>query len=279
MKVAVLSGKGGTGKTFVSVNLAVTAGTATYIDCDVEEPNGRLFFKPEGIEIEEVHTFIPKVNADLCSGCRACVDFCHFHALVFIREKPMIFSDVCHSCGGCMLVCPTKAMEEAPHQVGIVETGIRGQVRVVTGILNAGEASAVPTIQATLKKGCEQDETTIIDCPPGSSCAVMESISDADYCILVVEPTSFGFHNFKMVYELVTLIKKPCGIIINKADQPYEPLLDFCKEHEITILLEIPYDSEIAKLSADGEIGVEQKETLAKDFKQLLSRLEVEVGV
>ena len=147
MKIAVLSGKGGAGKTFVAVNLAAAAVKATYIDCDVEEPNGRLFWKPEEVHSTPVCTLLPDFDAEKCTGCRKCVDFCRFHALLYIKGKPMLFPEVCHSCGGCMLVCPEGAIHEAPKQIGVLEEGRHGDVKVVTGVLNPGEASGTPLIR------------------------------------------------------------------------------------------------------------------------------------
>lgn len=277
MKVAVLSGKGGTGKTFVSVNLAATKKRATYIDCDVEEPNGRLFLKQEQTSTAPVYTLVPEFDANLCNRCRKCVEFCRFNALVFVKEKPMVFSEVCHSCGGCALVCPNKAVSESRHMVGMVEKGMSGDVRVVTGIMNTGEVSAVPVIKAALRSA-QEDGLAVIDCPPGSACSVMESVADADYCILVAEPTAFGFHNFKMVHELVTLLQKPCGVVINKADGEYEPLEIFCAEYKTPVLLRISYSSKLAKLGADGKIAVYFDSTMERDFDGLLKAITEEAA-
>ena len=210
MKIACLSGKGGAGKTLTAVNLAAAAEKAVYIDCDVEEPNGRLFFRPDHVVTETVCSLLPEFDAGACTGCRECVQFCRFHALMYVKDKPMVFSEVCHSCGGCSLVCPKKAITEKKKPIGILETGDSQTVRVVTGILNPGEASGVPVIREALKKA---EGLTIIDCPPGSACSVMESVMDADFCILVAEPTAFGFHNFQMVCQLVSLLGKKmrCG--------------------------------------------------------------------
>lgn len=273
MRLAVLSGKGGTGKTFVSVNLAASQDKAVYIDCDVEEPNGRLFFSPKNSLTEDVFTLLPTFRKDLCNGCKKCVDFCRFHALVYIKEKPMIFPDVCHSCGGCSLICPQDAVTEEKRSVGIVETGKSENTIVVTGVLNMGEASAVPVIRAALKKGFSYDGLTVIDCPPGSSCSVMESVLASDYAVLVAEPTAFGFHNFKMVYELVRLLKKPCGVILNKADIPYPPLTDFCKKEQIPLLYQFPFSEELASLGAEGKIAVREKEPIKEIFQNILRQI------
>ena len=271
MKIAVLSGKGGTGKTFVSVNLATVAKTSTYIDCDVEEPNGHLFFKPEKIQEEEITVQIPKVDNELCNGCRKCVDFCNFNALAYIKNKLIVFEDVCHSCGGCSLVCPEKALTEKEKTIGKVQKGVSDEVIILTGILNIGEASGIPIIKNLLNtEKSRQDLLTFIDCPPGSACIVMESIRDADYCVLVAEPTLFGVHNLNMVYELVTLMKKPFGVVLNKCLEEENPAEKFCLEKNIKILGKIPFDSELATINSNAEIAVNKNEKYRKLFSSIL---------
>ncbi|MEF2825091.1 MAG: 4Fe-4S binding protein, partial [Peptococcaceae bacterium] len=219
MKIAVLSGKGGTGKTFVSVNLSVTAPQALYVDCDVEEPNGHLFLKPEAVSTSKVVKRLPVFDAEKCTGCRACLDFCRFNALAYIKDKPMVFKDVCHSCGGCELICKHGAVSEEAVEIGHIDVGMHNHVEVASGFLNIGEASGIAIIQGLLRHAdAYKDDNIVIDCPPGSACSVVESIQDADYCILVAEPTVFGAHNFEMVHELVTIMNKPCGVVINKAE-------------------------------------------------------------
>lgn len=275
MKIACLSGKGGAGKTFAAVNLAAAAGEATYIDCDVEEPNGRLFLKPQEVTRTTVSSLLPEFDSEKCTGCKKCVQFCRFHALMYVREKPMVFSEVCHSCGGCSLVCPEGAIKEKEKPVGVLETGQCKNMRVVTGILNTGEASGVPVIRAALQKA---QGLTVIDCPPGSACSVMESVMDADFCLLIVEPTAFGFHNFKMVHELVTLLDKKCGVLINKQDAPYEPLEEFCKSHHVPVLARIAYDPQIAALIAAGGIAAEKDANIREVFADLLLQIRRQIG-
>ena len=270
MKVAVLSGKGGTGKTLVSVNLAAASKTSTYIDCDVEEPNGHLFFKPEDIQEEEISVKIPKVNNELCNGCRKCVDFCKFNALAYIKNKLIVFDDVCHSCGGCILVCLEKALTEKEKVIGKVQKGSSGEVTVWTGILNTGEATGIPIIKKLLAaNNLQEDRQTFIDCPPGSACIVMESIKDADYCILVAEPTLFGVHNLNMVYELVKLFDRPFGVVLNKCLEEENPAEKFCLEKGIKILGRIPFDNELGTLNSNAEIVVSK----SKEYRELFSAL------
>ena len=255
MKLAVLSGKGGTGKTLVSVNLAAVAEQAAYYDCDVEEPNGHLFFKPEQVTEKTVVVKTPEVDPDDCIGCRKCADFCKFNAIAVINDKAMVFPDVCHPCGGCELVCPAHAIFETERPIGKIAKGVSGNVSVTSGILNMGEESGVPIIRTMLKeiRAAKQD-FVMIDCPPGSACVVMESIIDADYCILVAEPTIFGVHNLNMVYELVQLFGKPYGVVLNKCLDGENPAEQFCVEHSIPILGRIPFDTELGRLNSNSEI-------------------------
>ena len=275
MKIAVLSGKGGTGKTFVSVNLAASLPNSTYIDCDVEEPNGRIFMKPQNVVTKTVTTKTPVFDEKLCNGCRACVDFCHFNALVFIKDKPMIFTDICHSCGGCSMVCKQGAIKEEDRPVGSLEIGDSDNTHIITGILNLGEASAVPVIKSALSEIPDNTDTVIIDCPPGSSCSVMESISNADFCIIVAEGTSFGLQNFCLVHELTEILKKPCGVIINKFENEYPPLNKYCEEKGIPILLKIPYKKSASKSISDGNLVSRTDPEYAALFKSLIEKLEV----
>lgn len=278
MIIAVLSGKGGTGKTLVSVNLASAAGASTYIDCDVEEPNGHLFFKPENVQEENVSVLIPVLDDERCDGCRKCVDFCRFNALAFIRNKPIVFEEVCHSCGGCMLVCPTNALSEKEKVIGKVQKGQSEQVKVYTGILNIGEASGVPIIKRLLSDNSpDESKLTVIDCPPGSSCMVMESIKDADYCLLVAEPTLFGVHNLNMVYELVSLFNKPFGVILNKCLEEENPAERFCIEKNIPILGRIPYDTMLGTLNSNAKIAVREEDQYREMFSALLETVRKEV--
>lgn len=280
MKIAVLSGKGGTGKTLVSVNLAALAKESLYIDCDVEEPNGHLFFKPENIHEEEVTVKIPTVDNKACNGCRKCVEFCKFNALAYIKDKLIIFDDICHSCGGCVLLCPEDALTEKEKVIGRVEKGFSENVRVHTGILNTGEVSGIPIINNLLNDVKEISEPmTFIDCPPGSACIVMDSIKDADYCILVAEPTLFGVHNLNMVYELVNLFNKPFGVVLNKTLGEKNPAEKFCLDRKIKILGKIPFDHELGNINSNGEIAVRKSKKYKKIFLNLLDTVIKEVQI
>jgi MinD superfamily P-loop ATPase len=269
LKVAVLSGKGGTGKTLVAVSLAAAAKHSTYVDCDVEEPNGHLFFRPEQVEEESVTVAIPAVDHALCTGCRSCVQFCQFNALAYTGQRLIIFDDVCHSCGGCVLVCPQKALTERDKSIGKVQKGVSEGVDCLTGVLNIGEASGVPIIQELLSGLEEASSPVFIDCPPGSACTVMESIKEADYCILVVEPTLFGVHNLQMVLELVQLFQKPFGVVINKCLPGENPAEAFCLERGLGILAQIPFSKDLGWINSQGRIAVREEPVYRALFQDL----------
>ncbi len=279
MKIAVLSGKGGTGKTLVSVNMAATLSESTYIDCDVEEPNGYLFFKPKDIVSEEISIKIPLVDDRLCNGCRKCVDFCKFNALAYIQDKLLVFDEVCHSCGGCVLFCPEEALSEKDKAIGTVQRGVSENITVITGILNTGEASGIPIIKRLLDYAAESKQFTFIDCPPGSACIVMESIRDADYCILVAEPTLFGVHNLNMVFNLVKLFAKPHGVILNKCLGGDNPAENFCIENGIRVLGKIPFDHELGTLNSNALISVRERQKYKELFSDLLKAVTKGGGV
>ena len=290
MNIAVLSGKGGTGKTLLSVNMTAASESATYIDCDVEEPNGYLFFKPEEIVGENVSVKIPEVDKELCSGCRKCVDFCKFNALAFIKMAPIVFGDICHSCGGCSLLCPENAITEKDKVIGKIEKGKSQGIDVYTGILNTGEVSGVPIIEKLFEENRKSssngevsnniegnEKLSIIDCPPGSACIVMESIKDADFCVLVAEPTAFGAHNLEMVYELVSLFGKPFGVVLNKCLDGENPSEEFCKEKGIKILGRVPFEKELGELNSNAKIAARESERYNKLFKNILETVKGEV--
>lgn len=274
MKIAVLSGKGGTGKTLVSVNLASVAKHSVYVDCDVEEPNGALFFKPEAVKEELVSVKIPVIDHGKCTGCRKCVAFCKFNALAFINQKVKVFDTICHSCGGCALVCPERAIREKEIVIGSIEEGYSNDVKVLTGILNTGEETGVPIIKRLLERTSDETTTTIIDCPPGSSCMVMESIKDADYCVLVAEPTIFGVHNLTMVHELVKLFEKPFGCVLNKCLDDTNPSEIFCNQNNIPIIGRIPFNHQLGRLNSIGEIVVRNDDHYRALFETLLSNIQ-----
>lgn len=278
MKIALLSGKGGTGKTLVSVNLAQVAGQAIYLDCDVEEPNGHLFFKPVLDEVKPVTVKIPVVDQAQCDGCRKCVDFCKFNALAYIQDRLLVFEAICHACGGCRLVCPREAITEKDKAIGRLERGQAGQVRVHTGIMNPGEVSGTPLVAALLESLADDPDLPVfIDCPPGSGCLVMDTVAGADYCVLVAEPTLFGAHNLDMVARLVRFMGKPLGVVLNKYQDDRNPIESYCREHDLPLLAKIPFDHHLGLANSKGQIIVDIDPHYRDLFKALLHRIEEEV--
>lgn len=280
MKIGVLSGKGGTGKTFISTNLTNILDSSYYLDCDVEEPNGHLYFKPEITSKKYVSVMVPKVDKDLCDGCQVCVEFCKFNSLAYVNEELVIFNETCHSCKGCVLFCPQKALEESNHPIGKIISGKYKNNLILTGKLNIGEVSGTAIIDSLLEEVSKDDDNrdVIIDCPPGSSCSVMDSIRDVDYCVLVVEPTIFSLENFKMVHELVKLFNKPHGVVINKSYGDNSLVEDFCNENDIEILLTIPFDRELGEINSNGilisEVDKEYREIFIDLSNDIRRRLE-----
>lgn len=273
LKIAILSGKGGTGKTFVASNLAKIAGKAVYLDCDIEEPNGHLFLKGPVMESFDVDLPLPVVNHVLCDSCRKCVDFCVFNALALISDKVKVFDKICHSCGGCRIICPQNAISEYDKNIGKIEIRHYDNVQVYTGILNPGEESGTSIIKKMMTMIPSEYENVIIDSPPGSACIVMESIEDADFCVLVAEPTIFGAHNLKMVHELTKVFNKPCGTVLNKTIGPEDPSRIYCMDNNIPILLDIPWRKDISDYIAEGSLMVEMDEEIKVSFTALLEKI------
>jgi MinD superfamily P-loop ATPase len=276
MKIAILSGKGGTGKTLLSVNLASVSKNSNYVDCDIEEPNGHLFFKPTLTDSKEVTVKIPVIDDEKCIGCKKCVEFCKFNALAYAK-KVLVFEDICHSCGACMFVCPEGAISEKDRVIGKINIGDSKDVGVFTGMLNIGEASGTPIIKSLLEEIEDKDELTIIDAPPGSACVVMDTIKDVDYCVLVAEPTEFGAHNLNIVYELVKLFKKPFGVVLNKTLDQQNPSEEFCISKDIKILGKIPYNNNLADLNSNSLIAVRELSVFREQFEDILENITKEV--
>jgi len=251
MIISIASGKGGTGKTTVSTNLALSIGKAQFIDCDVEEPNANIFIKAEIKDIDDVSVNIPVIDKKKCDYCGRCSEFCAYNALAVVPSNILVFPELCHSCGGCELVCPNDAVSWNGRNIGRIEHGHAGDIDFFHGILNVGEMQAVPVIKA-LKRKVDKSKHVIIDVPPGTSCPVIESITGSDYCILVTEPTPFGLHDLKLAVEVVRHLNIPFGIIINRDGIGDNKVETYCENQHIPILLKIPERKKIAHLYSKG---------------------------
>ncbi len=270
MIISVASGKGGTGKTTFSVLLARAVAPALYLDADVEEPNGGIFLKPE-IEKEEDFTEpVPKIIPEKCTYCGDCARACPYKALVIIpppAKKDLFFPELCHSCGVCAYVCPEKgALIEVPRKKGVIRRGRAGQLDFMEGILNIGEPTAVPLIKSLMRKAREYSGDVIVDAPPGTSCPVVEAVEDADFVILVAEPTPFGVHDLSLVVEMVRELGKKFAIVVNKAQEGNTLVEDYARQQGIPVLFKIPFSERIAKMYSKGELPFGEFEPQLKEL-------------
>jgi MinD superfamily P-loop ATPase len=275
MKIAILSGKGGTGKTTVSASLAVSLSSCQYIDCDVEEPNGSIFLKPELTESSPVKVLVPKVDMTKCDSCGRCAKACQFNAIAVVKDEVLIFPEICHHCGACVIACPNDAIHETERTIGVVETNKANTF--LQGKLNIGEPISIPIIQE-LKNRIREDMPVILDCPPGASCTVVQSIEGCDFCVLVTEPTPFGLHDVKIAVELVRKMRMPFGIILNKASEDSKLIHEFCQNEGIEILMEIPFSQEIAEGYSKGILPVQNNSFWKKEFEKLYKKIERGAG-
>jgi len=276
MIISVASGKGGTGKTTVSTNLALGIKDTQFFDCDVEEPNANIFIKANLQESEDVTVSFPEINFEKCDFCEKCSEFCAYNALAVVPSKVLVFPELCHSCGGCKLVCPKDAISWNKRTIGKVEHGKSNDIDFYHGLLNVGEMQAVPVIKA-LKKKIDKSKNVIIDVPPGTSCPVIESINSSDYCILVTEPTPFGLHDLKLAVEVVRHLNLPFGVIINRDGVGDKKVELYCKNEKIPILLKIPERKEIAHLYSKGIALVKDSYEWNEKFGQVFNRILEEV--
>lgn len=274
MIMSVASGKGGTGKTTVSVNLArVSSSPVQLLDCDVEEPNCHLFLRGD-LKARNVVTMpVPEVDAALCNGCGACSAVCAFNAIAALSDEALVFEELCHGCGGCTLVCPTKAITEKDRRIGEVETVQAGLITLVQGRIDVGVAMAPPVIRA-VKERLDGKSMAILDAPPGTSCPVIATIKDTDLVILVTEPTPFGLHDLKLALDMVRELAIPFGVVINRVGAGDDRVHGFCRDEGVPILMEIPDDRRIAEAYSRGELMVDALPEYRVLFEELMSRAE-----
>jgi MinD superfamily P-loop ATPase len=273
MKIAIASGKGGTGKTTVAVNMARTLdGPVQLLDCDVEEPNAHLFIKGNKIIEEVVNIPIPKVDESLCNSCSECAKICQYSAIITFGTTPLIFPEMCHGCGGCMRVCPTKAISEQNRRIGVIEKSGADNINLLTGRLDVGVALAPPLVRA-LKISLSEKTTAILDAPPGTSCPVIAAIRDTDMVLLVTEPTPFGLNDLSLAVDMVRELQIPFAVIVNRMGSGDNRVHDFCEKEKIPIFIEIPDDRRIAEAYSRGILMVDALPEYRQLFKQLIKKI------
>lgn len=273
MIISVASGKGGTGKTTVSTNLAASLERPLrLLDCDVEEPNIHLFIKPDNLVATDISVFVPAIDEDRCDGCGRCAELCQFNALTVIGGKVLVFPELCHSCDGCRLICPLQAVGEGERLLGTIATGTWNNIVFSYGRLRVGEAMSPPLIDR-VQSLIEADELVIIDAPPGTSCPAISAMKKSDFVLLVTEPTPFGLHDLKITVEAVRQLGIPCGLVINRAGIGDDKVYRYAECESLPILMEIAFDRRIAELYSKGRLLVEQSAAQRRRFRELFSRI------
>ncbi len=286
MRIAVASGKGGTGKTTIATSLALALATdATrpsplFLDCDVEAPNAHLFLRPTFERRQEVGILIPRVDEAKCTHCGKCAEVCQYHAIAVLGKKTLVFAQLCHGCGSCTLVCPEHAISEISDVMGVVEAGTaRGGIAFARGVMNVGEPMAVPVIRQ-LKKWItpEPNQIVILDAPPGTSCPVVESVRGADFLLLVTEPTPFGLHDLRLAAQIARELKIPAGVVVNRDGIGNAGVDAFCAAEHLPILMRVPFDRAIAEGIARGQTLVDLEPEYRVRFEELADAIAARVA-
>lgn len=273
MIITIASGKGGTGKTTLSTNLATFLGKeAQLLDCDVEEPNAHLFLDIKWDEKQTVTAVIPEVDEEKCSHCGECGEICQFKAIAPLESTVLVFPELCHSCRGCFLVCPEDAIKEGSRELGVLETGHFNSTEFTHGRLRIGEAMAPPLIKK-VKERIKPDKIAILDAPPGTSCPVVNTMMDSDYIVLVTEPTPFGLHDLKLAVGVTKKLGIPCGIVINRHGIGDNKVEQWAENQEIPVLLKIPFDRKVAEIYAEGKLLVEELPEWSGMMKDLITKI------
>ncbi len=278
MIVTIASGKGGTGKTSLAVNLARTlektyAMPVQLLDCDVEEPNAHLFLAGTPIGEETINIAVPDFYPDKCDACDKCVDFCQFNALASVGKTPMLFPELCHGCGGCMVVCPQDAIREKDYRIGVIKTASAGTITLKSGCLDVG-VSLASTLVHALKERLEKDVTTILDAPPGTACQAVATLRGSEFVVLVTEPTPFGQHDLTLAVDTVRALGLPFGVVINRVGVGDDRVQRYCTSEGIPVLLEIPDDRRVAEAYSRGDLVVDALPEYQAHFAQLWQSIE-----
>jgi len=282
MKIAIASGKGGTGKTTIATNLASsisqTGMKVQYLDCDAEEPNGHIFLKPDIETSEDVTVGVPEVEQQKCTGCGKCGQLCQYSAITCVKGKVLVFKELCHSCGGCMAICPEDAIVEKQRKIGIAEFGMSNGIYFGHGKLNIG-AIQTPALIRYVKQKAINDGLTILDVPPGTSCPVIEAIKGSDFVLLVTEPTPFGLNDLELAVGMVRELKLPFAVAINRSDIGDDAVVKYCQKEGIKVQLEIPNDRKVAEAYSRGIMAIDAIPEYRNNFLNLFEQITEQVTV
>lgn len=273
MIISVASGKGGTGKTTVATNLALSIEQGVQVlDCDVEEPNAHLFLNPVMEKKEPVMAPVPEINLENCTFCKKCMDICRFGAIAVLKKNVLVFENLCHSCGGCFEVCPENAVMERDRSLGDIEQGSADGISFINGRLEIGQVMVPPVIKK-VRSYTNPDLVTIIDAPPGTSCPVIAAMNKADFILLVTEPTPFGLHDLKLAVETVKRLDIPHGLVINRAGMGNDDVKIYAKKENLPILMELPFDKKIAQIYSRGQMVVDKLPEYKEKFQALFDKI------
>lgn len=276
-KIAVASGKGGTGKTFIATNLFLTFihenDRVVLADCDTEVPNSHFFFQKVKESEKKVSQYLPHFDLEKCTYCGRCMDYCEYNAIFCLPEqkKLKLLTNLCHGCKACEIACKEKAITQAENIVGKVSTYITSHERyLIEGRMKEGAMSSVPVIKETLK-GAESinADYMIIDAPPGTSCPFINTVADVDLVVLVTEPTPFGLSDLRQAIETLKILKKDYVVIINRSGLGEEEIYHYIRAERASLIAEIPFNKNIAHYYSQGFLAVEKEQEIAQLFKNI----------
>jgi len=280
--IAISSGKGGTGKTFIATNLAKVLSEKhsqiRYLDCDVEEPNGHLFLNPVIKKEEDVNLISPvEVDEQKCINCGKCAEVCQYNAIAVVKNKVLIFKELCHVCGGCIIACPVDAIIEKERKIGVMKEGVSDKISVYYALLETAEGGMSPRLVKKVKE-CAGEGINILDSSPGTSCPVVETVKDVDLCILVTDPTPFGINDLKLSVDMAREIGQEPVVIVNRAEYKDDALKEYCSREQLDIIGEIPDERRIAESYSRGELAVEKFPEIKELFENLADKILILAG-